>query len=169
MNIVSLAAVLSALAMYGTARYVRNAKTAEAVGSVSKIAEAAALYYDSSDVNQPAGTAPDAAHAMRHFPPSSQTSVPPDPASVRGKRYQSALPDWAASPWPELRFSIPQPQYYRYEFESQGTGDSAVAAATAHGDLDGDGKMSTFRLEITADENFQAKVAPVMEKLDPEE
>jgi hypothetical protein len=106
---------------------------------------------------------------MRHFPPSSKTSVPPDPASVRGKQYQSALPDWAGSPWAELRFSIPQPQCYRYEFESQGTGDSATATATAHGDLDGDGKMSTYRLHIVADENFQAKVGRTMEKVDPEE
>ena len=103
MNFVGLAAILSALGMYGLARYVRHAKTAEAAGSVTAIAETAASYYDASDTNQPVGTAPEAAHAMRHFPPSSKTSVPPDPESVKAKRYQSALPDWSVSPCTRTR------------------------------------------------------------------
>jgi hypothetical protein len=89
--------------------------------------------------------------------------------SIRAKRYQRGLPDWAGSPWAELHFSIPQPQYYLYEFESQGTGQSAKAAATAHGDLDGDGKLSTYRLRIAPDADFHARVAPNMERVDPEE
>ena len=169
MNFVALAAILSALGMYGLARYVRNAKCAEAVGSVSAIADAAAVFYDTSDGNQPVGTSADAAHAMRHFPPSSKASVPPDLESVRARRYQSALPDWSVSPWRELRFSIPQPQYFAYSFESQGTGAAAKASVIAHGDLDGDGVTSTFRLDVVPDPAFKAKVGDNMEKVDPEE
>ncbi len=169
MNFVGLAAILSALGMYGLARYVRHAKTAEAAGSVTAIAEAAASYYNASDTNQPVGSAPEAMHAMRHFPPSSKGSVPPDGASVKAKRYQSALPDWSVSPWRDLSFSIPQPQYFAYSFESQGTGATATATAVAHGDLDGDGVTSTYRLKVAPDATFTAKVDSVMERLDPEE
>jgi len=170
MNFLALAAVLSAGGMYGLARYVRHQKTAEAIGSVTAIAEAAARYYDQSDSNQPAGTTPEAAHAMRHFPGASKASVPADPDAIKGKRYQSSLGDWTGSPWAELRFSIPQPQFYAYSFESQGSGAQATATAIAHADLDGNGKMSTYRLSITPDPvTFKAKVSAEIEKIDPEE
>ena len=170
MNFLALAAILSAGGMYGLARYVRHAKTAEAIGSVTAIAEAAARYYDQSDSNQPAGTTPEAAHAMRHFPPGSKAAVPADADAIKGKRYQSTLADWTGSPWAELRFSIPQPQYYSYAFESQGSGAQATAAAIAHADLDGNGKISTYRLSIAPDPvTFKAKVAVEIEKIDAEE
>jgi type II secretory pathway pseudopilin PulG len=170
MNFIALAAVLSALAMYGLARYVRHAKTAEAVGSVMAIAEAAAAYYDGSDATQPAGTTPDAARAMRHFPPPSNGSVPASPEMIRGKRYQSGMADWAGPPWADLRFSIPQPQYFLYSFESQGSGTQAKASAVAHGDLDGDGLMSTYRLGLSVDHaTGKARVDKEIEKTDPEE
>jgi len=169
MNFVALAAVLSALAMYGLARYVRHAKTAEAIGSVSAIAAAAAAYYDNSDGAQPVGTTPEAARAMRHFPPPSNGTVPPLDM-VRGKRYQSSLGDWSAPPWSDMRFSIPQPQYFAYSFDSQGSGVGAKAAATAQGDLDGNGIFSKYRLGVSVDPStFKAKVDKEIEKTDPEE
>ncbi len=170
MNFVALAAILSALGMYGLARYVRHAKTAEAMGSVTAIAEAAAAYYDTSDATQPAGTTPEASHAMRHFPPPSKASVPAALDAIKGKRYQSTLADWSGSPWAELRFSIPQPQYYAYAFEAQGSGVHSKAVAIASGDLDGNGRTSMYRLSIAPEAStFRAKVAAEIEKTDPEE
>lgn len=169
LNFLGLAAILSTVGMYGLARYVRHAKTAEAIGSVTAMAGAAATSYDTSDAMQPAGTKPEAARAMRHFPPPSKTSVPADPLDVRAKRYQSSQTDWAVSPWRELRFSIPQPQYYAYSFESQGTGATAKATAIAHGDLDGDGTSSAFSVTIAPNEALDAKVAKSVERVDPEE
>src|SRR6185369_6681460 len=105
--------------------------------------------------DQPAGTKPEQAKAMRHFPPTSRTSVPPSPDDVKGKRYQSTLNDWSVSPWIDLHFSMQQqPQYYAYSFESNGRCREATATATAHGDLTGDGILSTFRLTVAPDENF---------------
>jgi type II secretory pathway pseudopilin PulG len=170
MNFVALAAVLSALGMYGLARYVRHAKTAEAIGSVSAIAEAAAAYYDNSDGAQPIGTTPEAARAMRHFPPPSNGTVPPSMDMIKGKRYQSSLADWAGPPWADTRFSIPQPQYYAYAFDSQGSGVGAKAVATAQGDLDGNGVLSKYRLGVGVDtSSFKAKVDKEIQKTDPEE
>jgi hypothetical protein len=169
MNFVALAALISALAMYALARYVRHSKTAEAVAQLTAIAESAVTYYDKSDSTQPAGTTPEAAHAMRHFPPSSSGSVPADLASVRGKKYKSVAADWAGPPWADMRFDIRQPQYYAYSFESQGTGAEAKGTAGAEGDLDGDGKTSTYRLGVSADAQFKAQVDKEIQKTDPEE
>jgi type II secretory pathway pseudopilin PulG len=169
MNFLGLAAVLSAIAMYALGRYVRHAKTVEAASSVTSLANVAAEYYNTSDATQPTGAAPHAVHAMRHFPPSSRVSVPEDPLSVRGRRYQSNIADWGASPWRELRFSIVQPQCYQYSFEASGAGGTAKAVVTAEGDLDGDGVRSLFSLEVVPDEGFTAQVAKTMTKRDVEE
>jgi type II secretory pathway pseudopilin PulG len=169
MNFLALAAMLSAIGMYALARYVRHAKTTEAMESVTRLGVAAAEFYNTSDATQPAGASPKAVHAMRHFPPSSRVAVPEDPLSVRGQRYQSNLADWSASPWRELGFSIVQPQCYQYSFESQGAGASARAVVTAEGDLDGDGLRSTYSLTILPDESLTAQVAPSISRTEPEE
>ncbi len=169
MNFITLASVLACLAMVGLGRYVRHTKTAEAVGSLAAISQAAAAYYDQSDSTQPAGTPESAARAMRHFPPPSRSSVPPNLADVRGTRYQSTLADWNPSPWRELHFSIPQPQFYAYSFDSSGSGQQASAAATAHGDLNGDGFTSTYRLRVGVDAKLTAQVSPSLERIRPED
>lgn len=169
MNFLGLAAVLTAIAMYALARYVRHGKTAEAAESVARLATGAAEFYNRSDANQPAGAKPEAIHAMRHFPPSSRAPVPDDALSVRGKKYQSNSADWASSPWKELEFSIVQPQFYQYSFESEGAGAKAKAQVTAEGDLDGDGTRSKHSLSIAPDENLAAVVAKEMIRVDPEE
>lgn len=169
MNFFALAAVLSAIAMYAVARYVRHGKTAEARESVTRLATGAAEYYNRSDVTQPSGAALHAVHAMRHFPPSSRAPVPADALNVRGRKYQSNSMDWAVSPWQELRFSIVQPQCYQYSFESQGSGPSARAQVTAEGDLDGDGTRSRYSLVVTPAEDLMAQISAEMEQIDPEE
>jgi type II secretory pathway pseudopilin PulG len=169
MNFVSLAAILGALAMYGLGRYVRHAKTAEAIGSLAALGQAAAADYDESDSTQPAGAPESAVRAMRHFPPPSRSSVPPDLADIHGRRYQSTLADWQPSPWRELHFSIPQPQYYAYSFDSTGTGPQAVATATARGDLNGDGNLSTYLLTVAPDAKHSARVSTNLERINPEE
>src|SRR6185369_2164393 len=125
--------------MYALTRYIRHSKTAEARESVTRLATGAAEFYNHSDATQPSGAAPQAVHAMRHFPASARTPVPEDALNVRGKKYQSNGMDWAVSPWKDLGFSIVQPQCYQYFFDAQGSGPSARAQVTARGDLDGDG------------------------------
>ena len=136
---------------------------------MTSLAGAAADYYNASEATQPTGAAPQAVHAMRHVPPSARVPVPDDPLSVRGRRYQSNLADWSASPWRELRFSIVQPQCYQYSFDAQGAGGTAKAIVTAEGDLDGDGVRSLVSLEVIPDEGFTAQVAKTMTKKDVEE
>lgn len=169
MNFFALAAILSAVGMYALARYVRHGKTAEARESITRLASGAADFYNRSDATQPSGAAPQAVHAMRHFPPSSRQPVPEDPLSVRAKRYQSNSSDWSVSPWRELGFSIVQPQCYQYSFESQGSGATAKAIVTAEGDLDGDGTRSKYSVTVAPDASLTAGVQAEMERSDPEE
>ncbi len=169
MNFLGLAAVLSAIGMYALARYVRHAKTVEAVSSVTTLAGAAADYYNTSDATQPSGADSKAVHAMRHFPPKSTVAVPEEAKSVSGKRYQSNLADWASSPWRELRFSIVQPQCYQYSFDAEGAGAGAKATVLAQGDLDGDGVTSSFSLTIAPDDALTAVPSKQMTKKDTEE
>jgi type II secretory pathway pseudopilin PulG len=161
--------ILSALAMYGVARYLRHSKTSEAIATTTAIAQAACVYYNQSDANQPAGTKVDAAKAMRHFPPASRASVPANDADVRGKRFQSALGDWATSPWLDMGFKISTPQFYAYSFESNGSGTAAQATAIAQGDLDGNGIKSTFRATAAPDGTLVAKPSGTVQQTDPEE
>lgn len=169
LNSLSLAAVLAALAMYGVGKYVRHGKTLEAVGAVRAIAQAAITYYDESDATQPAGGSQAAVHAMRHFPASSHGSVPKNPEDVSGKKYQSTRADWSPSPWRELNFSIPQPQFYRYSFESSGTGRTSAATAVAEGDLDASGVRSTYRQRVIVNDKFEAELAPSVGPENPDE
>jgi type II secretory pathway pseudopilin PulG len=169
LNLLSLVAVLAALTMYGLGRYLRHAKTLEAIGSVTAMAQAAVSYYDESDATQPTGGSASAVHAMRHFPASSRASVPQNAEDVRGKRYQSARADWSPSPWRELNFSITQPQCYRYSFQSWGTGRESVALAIAEGDLDGSGAQSTYRQRVTVNDRFEAEISPTIERENAEE
>jgi Tfp pilus assembly protein PilE len=168
LNFIALVGLVSGIAMYALARYVRHSKTADAIGSLTTLAKASAAYYEASDATQPVGTSPDNAHAMRHFPASSTRSVPPTLEDVRGKMYQSAAADWAMTPWHELQFSIPQPQYYAYSYASEGAGSTAKATATARGDLDADGNAATYSITIAPDSKFRAQVGPIM-KENPDE
>jgi hypothetical protein len=161
MNFLALGALLATLGMYGLARYVRHAKTAEAIGNVTAVGQAAAAYYNGSDAHQPAGTRPEQAKAMRHFPPPSR--------QIKGKKYQSAIGDWSISPWMELQFKVNQPQCYAYGFDAQGSGQAAQASVTATGDLDGNGVRSTYRLSIVPDPQLQAVVGSTIDREYPEE
>jgi hypothetical protein len=169
MNLLTLLLILSAVAMYLVARYERHAKSVEAVSTITSIAKLAAAYYDASDANPPPGFNAETSHVLRHFPPASRTSVPPDLRDIRGARYQSSAADWSYSPWVDLKFTIPQPQYYAYAFASGGVGPTAHASAIAQGDLDGDGTLSLSTLSVAPDASLHAVVAPVVERSNPEE
>jgi type II secretory pathway pseudopilin PulG len=151
--------ILASVAMVVLAGYARSEKISEAHHSLQVIAQNAAAYYDASDDVRPS----------RHFPPPSRASVPASVESVRRKRYASNANDWALSPWRELKFSIPAPQYFAYSFGSGGLGAQARATATAQGDLDGDGEESMFVLAVTPDKDLHAVVAPEISKTMPEE
>lgn len=77
------------------------------------------------------------------FPP----SAPATPAQVPRKGfYTPTARTWAHPTWKALGFKIERPLAYSYEILTSDDGKTATVAA--HGDLDGDGKVSTIELTI---------------------
>ena len=79
------------------------------------------------------------------FPP----SVPLTPAQVpRGTRNVDPQDAWEPLTWRSLEFRFEEPHAFAFQFDSErDPGTQAFRfTATAHGDLDGDGILSTFEV-----------------------
>ena len=142
MIVVAIIGVLAALAVYGVRKYVLNAKTAEARSSLGAIGKAQIAAYNQEAMG----------HLVQAFSTTTTPSsalcpygvkIPNTPADIRGQKYQSGAASWNGSGWGCLRFTMDGPQYFMYEFLSQGAVGTQFSA-NAHGDLDGDGTLSTF-------------------------
>jgi type IV pilus assembly protein PilA len=151
-----LVPVLAVLGVYGVRKYIANAKTAEARNSVAQIAKDAAATYD----------------AQAGFCASAHP-VPRAVASIQGKKYMSAPADWGTPGDKAIRagfacldFSLDQPQYYQYVYTATATHDAYTALA--HGDLDGNGRLSTFALGGAAI-GGAVTIDPVIAETHPEE
>jgi len=144
------------IAVNGVARAVRRTidafKKIEVFNQVDAIGKAIATDFD-------AQTAPFAKRKLRSFP-----AVPK--VVPRGVKVQTKPDEWAA--WAPIKFSIASTQYYQYEVRAARDGESAEVIA--HGDLDGDGKLSTFTLPIHIDRKTKTLVvAPTPVTTDPDE
>lgn len=155
MNFATLALVIGAIAVAGVARYMRHARAAEAIGSVTAMGTGCVAAFDRSDANDPSS----GGHASRRFPSSARETIPKDRTTISGRRYQSASYEWEAVPWRDLKFSMSQAQSYAYDFKSEGIGAAASANAIAEGDLDGDKDFSRYTLRIVPDTSLSARVA----------
>jgi hypothetical protein len=83
---------------------------------------------------------------LTKFPP----SAPPTPKDVpKGAKFKPDDKTWSHPTWKLLRFEMTQPMYYSYEVQTAPDGKSCVVRA--HGDLNGDGKQSTFEMKLTID------------------
>jgi type IV pilus assembly protein PilA len=147
--------ILAVLAVYGVRKYLANAKTAEARNALGQIARDAAMAYERDHALCPS------AHA-----------VPASMTMLRGMKYQSAAADWEADAprhagFSCLGFSLDGPQYFQYSY-AVSRANPAEFVATAHGDLNGDGKESTFivRGEV---KGGKLLISPRIEETDPEE
>lgn len=87
-----------------------------------------------------------AAHEQSEsFPP----SVGLTPAEVpRGVRVKDPPGTWDHLTWRALAFKMEHEHAYSFQFESSfdKVGQASRFSATAHGDLDGDGNLSTFEV-----------------------
>lgn len=74
-------------------------------------------------------------------------SVGLTPAEVpSGEAVEDPPGTWDHPTWQALEFRIERPHYYSFAFESEAQTDGSRFTARAHGDLDGDGLYSTFKL-----------------------
>jgi hypothetical protein len=84
----------------------------------------------------------DAAPLSAAFPSSS----PLTPAAVpRAALVVDPPHTWDHPTWRLLDFGFDTPHAYSFQFDSQNAADASRFVTVAHGDLDGDGVVSTFR------------------------
>jgi hypothetical protein len=113
--------VMAALGVYGTRKFIANAKGAEARNATTQLA--LGLVMCSAD--------------QKELPPTT-APVPATLAEVAGRKYLSTTSDWAAPAFACAHFSMAMPQYYRYQWVRTKPTEGDVLA---EGDLDGDGKI----------------------------
>jgi type IV pilus assembly protein PilA len=130
--------ILASLGIYGTRRYLQNAKTAEAKNTVGAIARAAVGAFERE---RPDGVS---------YQLCGESSAVPREVPA-GRKYMPAPGDFDGDErtgWKCLKFTIETPIYYQYQYRrSNFIGRNAadvVFQAVAIGDLDADGTHSTF-------------------------
>ena len=140
--------------------WARAAEARNALGVIAK--DAATAYANESPWNDGARVV--WRHALCR---SASASVPAaGVAAVRGKAYASTPSEWEVdaptrSGFACLRYAMDEPQYYVYSYTAVGSfemGDSFTAVA--NGDLDGDGRTSTFALTGTVTSGESLHIGP---------
>jgi hypothetical protein len=128
-------------------KYMRRAKTVEAIDELDKIYKASATYYASPRVARDTGM-----KIPCQFP--SSQKMTPDVSNLNccgGKndrdkddRCDVDTSQWTTDTWSALNFQMNDQHYFGYVYTSSGSGATAKFTATAHADLDCDGTLSTF-------------------------
>ena len=138
MIVVAILGILAAVAIPAFVRYIRRAKTTEAVDKLAYMYRMSSTYVTGERSTR--GTGAGAILAPQF--PASQTMTPA--AIPAGTRVIDPAGTWNLDTWEALSFSISDPHYYAYQYDSSGTASNAAFTARAVGDLDGDGTTSTF-------------------------
>lgn len=157
-TIIPIIGIMAVLAIYGVRKYISNAKTAEARNALTQIAKHAVAAYESESED-----------GKRHLCASASEPVPADRSAIRGHSYRSSRADWERDAKRDagfacLKFEMIAPQYFQYEYEATATGFTA----RAHGDLNGDGLVSTFTISGQVVDG-QLRLAPSIAEIDPTE
>jgi len=141
MIVVAIIGILAAVAIPAFLKYIKKGKSSEVQENLQAILKDAKAYYQ-AEHNPPGAMAP-----VSGVLPS--PSVGPTPSTAPGKdKYAPSAAQWTAAggnpAWEALGFSIETAHYYQYQYDVNSAKDGFTAYA--HGDLDGDGTLSTFYL-----------------------
>ena len=137
MIVVAILGILAAVAIPSMIKYLRRAKTTEAVDKLSYLYRNSGTYATGERV----GRGMTGASVAPQFP---GTQMLTPMAVAAGVRVTDPVGTWDTVTWQALDFSIADPHYYSFEYVSTGTGATSNFTARALGDLDGDGNRSTF-------------------------
>jgi type IV pilus assembly protein PilA len=138
MIVVAILGILAATAIPAFMKYIRRAKTSEAVDKLAYLYRMSSTYATGERVSRGTG----AVALDVQFP----ATAPMTPATIPSAvRVLDPAGTWTANQtWPALNFSISDPHYFAYTYTSSGTGTAAAFSADANGDLTGNGVFSTF-------------------------
>jgi hypothetical protein len=90
-------------------------------------------------------------------------SVPLTPAQVpRGERVTDPPGTWNHRTWRLLEFEWMVPHSFSFTFESKSGKGQAAFLARAHGDLDGDGILSTFEIGGESRDGAEPTTSPMV-------
>ncbi len=145
--------ILVAVAVPQFRKYQALSHSVEAKQSLRRIQLGAKAYLETPRVSS------DGAMLPCKFPDSVAATPTASCCSNDGEACQAAPDDWRAPAWRALNFTPPKSHRYRYAIRSTGTGASAVMEAIAYGDLDCDGKYSTFVARVSAREEGRGRCA----------
>ena len=136
MIVVAILGILAAVAIPSMIRYLRRAKTSEALDKLHAIYRGSHTYATGERGGRGIGGLT--------LPPQFPLSQLPTPAvPPAGIKQVDPVGTWDTPTWFALDFNVADPHYYSYEYAS-GAGAPRAFTARALGDLDGDGLQSTF-------------------------
>lgn len=143
MIVVAILGILAAIAVPAFIKYVRRAKSSEAVMNVRKMFDGAVAYY-SRDWSDRRGVA-----ISPQFPQTTNLDRNPAPANNAccGQPSDKCVPTpgvWDTPMWQALNFGIDDAHYYWYNFISAGTGLTSAFTAQGLGNLDCDQAYAVF-------------------------
>jgi hypothetical protein len=150
---------MSVLAVSGVRRYLVRAKQAEAKNVLKQVSRDIVTWWEGEQL--------DAKGKLLNRATKKLFSIPATPQAIpKGVKYQSSPDDW--KPWAPIRFEMSMPQYYQYEVKAAKDGKSADVIA--RGDLDGNGKASTFVLHLEVKQpKDMIQIARQIQETDPDE
>ena len=131
MIVVAIIGLLAAIAIPAFSRYVRKARTTEAVGHLNKEWAGSLMYYEAEH------TVALGQVLTKEFPgPSAGWANATDCGCLTGTFCPPSNPIWNSDGvWQALSFSIPDPHHYMPGYSSAGAGANAKFTAYAKGDL----------------------------------
>jgi type IV pilus assembly protein PilA len=138
MIVVAIVGVLAATAIPLFAAHLKKAKVTDAHLHLNVIAKSAKTYYQ-TNAKYPIGSA-------AVLPAADGSACAGSARGTNGKKL--AVTDaWTADPmWSDLDFRITEETYFSYHY----TGSQTTATALAVADLDCDGALGTYTLDLTA-------------------
>ena len=146
MIVVAIIGILASIAIPAFMKYIRRAKTTEAVMNLRKMFDSSVAYYESDHVGR--GGAP----IPHQFPGPVGPTPAVNPCCVEGKdkcvpagHPDSQYPDaWDSPTWQALNFSVDDPHYFWYRYLSTGIRDDSRFTTRASGNLNCNFAFSTF-------------------------
>lgn len=148
---------MATLSVLAVRKYIANAKQAEARNVLGLLSRSYITWWEADSA--PVRGKKAGAKKLVSFPATPRT-IP------KGETYASTEADWKA--WQPLHFAMTTPQYFQYEIKAAKDGKSAEVIA--HGDLNGDGKPSTFKLQLKVQgPDNRLTPSPSIEEIDSDE
>ena len=146
MIVVAIIGILASIAIPAFMKYIRRAKTTEAVMNLRKMFDSSVAYYEKDHVGR--GGAP----IPHQFPAEVGPTPGVNPCCREGK--DKCLPAgdprsgyggaWDTATWQALNFSVDDPHYFWYRYLSTGIRDESLFTTRASGNLNCNFAFSTF-------------------------